>query len=85
MRVWTHSLQLRLRSPALFNHRVHERADAATDPDAHVVAVLEEHWRLLDEADALGRARHDDGSREESRALGEEGDGVADVEYLVAE
>ena len=83
MRVWTHSLKLRLRVPALFDHRVHERADAATDPDAHVVAVLEEHWGLLDEADALGGARHDDGAREESGTLGEEGNRLADVEDLV--
>ena len=81
----THSSKLRLLVSALFYHRVHERADAASNPDAHVVATFEVHRRLLDKADALRGSSHDDGTREESRSLGEEGDSLADVEDLVAE
>ena len=76
-------LELRLRGPTLLDHGVEESADAASNPHAHVVAVLEVLWGLLDEADALGSTGHDDGSGHKSRALRQESNGLADVEDLV--
>ena len=46
------ALQLRLRG--LLDDVVVERADAAADPDAHLVAVLEVDRWAFHEADALG-------------------------------
>ena len=41
--------------------------------------------RILDKANAFGGSSQDDAARFESGALGEKGDGLTDVEYLIAE
>ena len=56
----TSSLELCLRAPTFLDHGVNEGANATTNPDTHVVSILKELRGLLDEANALGRTRHDD-------------------------
>lgn len=46
---------------------------------------MEVNGWILDKANAFGSSRQDDAARFESGALGEEGDGFTDIEYLVAE
>lgn len=63
----------------LINNRVSELADAR-DLDGDRVAALEPDGWAASEANSLGRAREDDGALLQGRALGEEGDELADGE-----
>ena len=56
-----------------------------TDPDIHFISILKVNRWLLDKAHTFGSSSQDDAARFESGALGEEGDGLTDVEYLIAE
>lgn len=51
---------------------------AHDDPD--IIARLQKHGRVLADADAVGRARHDHGAGLERRALGQVGDDLCDAE-----
>lgn len=51
---------------------------AHDDPD--IIARLQKHGRGLADADAMRRARHDDGAGLERRALGQVGDDLGDAE-----
>lgn len=69
---------------ALLNDLVNESADAAIDPNSDLITVLQIHGRLLDEANTLGSASHDDGTRQQRCALREESNSLPDSENLVA-
>ena len=56
-----------------------------TDPDIHFIPILKVNRWFLDKTNAFGSSSQDDATRFESGALGEEGDGLTDVEYLIAE
>ena len=56
-----------------------------TDPDIHFIPILKVSRWILEEANAFGSSSQDDATRFESGALGEEGDDLTDVEYLIAE
>ena len=56
-----------------------------TEPDIHFIPMLKVDRWILDKANAFGSSSQDDAARFESGALGEEGDGLTDVEYLIAE
>ena len=55
-----------------------------TEPHTHFIPVLKVNRWILDRANAFGGSSQNDAARLESGALGEEGDGLADVEYLIA-
>ena len=67
------------------HHGVDEGTNATANPHAHVIAVFQVLWGLLDKADTLRCAGHDDRAREEGSTLRKERNGLADVEDLVAE
>ena len=63
-----------------------EEFGRAENRHKHIVRLSSaERIAEVDKADALRGSSHDDGTREESRSLGEEGDSLTDVEDLVAE
>lgn len=64
---------------ALLHNRVDQGTHASSYPDTHIIAVFEVDGRLLDEADALRRASHDDRAWLKCRALRKEGDCLANV------
>ena len=78
-------LQLRYLAWLLFLDIVDEGANFLTEPDIHFIPILEIDSWILDKANAFGSSSQDDAARFESGALGEEGDGLTDVEYLIAE
>jgi len=53
------------------------------EPDIYFIPILKVKRWLLYKADALWSSSQDDTARFESGALGEEGDGLTDVEYLI--
>jgi len=53
-----------------------------TNPDIYFIPILKVNRRIPDKANAFGSSSQDDAARFESGALGEEGDGLTDVEYL---
>jgi len=55
-----------------------------TEPDIHFIPILKVNRWFLDETDAFGSSSQDDASRFESGALGEKGDSLTDVEYLIS-
>ena len=63
---------------------IHQSANSITQPHAHLVAVLEVQWRVLHEANTLRRSGENNRTRLQCGALGKEGDGLANVEYLFA-
>ena len=56
-----------------------------TEPDVHLIPILKVNRWFLDKTNAFGGSSQDDAARFESGALGEKGDGLTDVEYLIAE
>ena len=64
---------------------VDEGTNSMADPDIHFIPTLKVSRGILDEANALGGSSQDDATRFKSGALGEEGDGLTDIEYLIAE
>ena len=56
-----------------------------TDPHFHFIPILEINRWIPGKTDAFGSSSQDDAARFESSALGEEGDSLTDVEYLIAE
>ena len=69
----------------LFLDIVDEGANSMTDPDIYFIPILKVNRWILDKANAFRGSSQDDAARFESGALGEEGDGLTDVEYLIAE
>ena len=69
----------------LFLDIVDEGANPMTEPDIHFIPILKVNRRILDKANAFGGSSQDDTARFKSGALGEEGDGLTNVEYLIAE
>lgn len=80
--MFIYSLEL---SRLLFLDIVDEGANSMTEPDIHFIPILKVDRRILDKANAFGSSSQDDASRFECGALGEEGDGLTDVKYLIAE
>ena len=56
-----------------------------TDPDIHFISVLEVNGWILDKANTFGSSSQNDTASFESGALGEEGDSLTDIEYLITE
>ena len=54
------------------------------DPDIYFIPILKVNRGILDKADAFGSSSQDNATRFESSALGEEGNGLTDVKYLIA-
>ena len=54
-----------------------------TKPDINFIPISKVNRWTLDKANAFGSSSQDDAARLESGALGKEGDGLTDVEYLI--
>lgn len=77
-------LQLCFQAFALLDNVIDKRAYATVDPYGDLVTILQVDGWLLHEADTFRRPGHDDGTRQKSRALREERDGLTDREELIA-
>ena len=69
----------------LFLDIVDESANSMTEPDVYLIPILKVNRWILDKANTFGGSSQDDAARFESGALGEKGDGLTDIEYLIAE
>jgi hypothetical protein len=54
------------------------------EPDIYFISILKVKRWLLYKTNAFGSSSQDDTAGFESGTLGEEGDGLTDVEYLIA-
>jgi hypothetical protein len=54
-----------------------------TKPDIYFISILKVNRWIPDKANAFGSSSQDDAAGFESGALGKEGDGLTNVEYLI--
>ena len=56
---------------------------SSVDPNANIIPVFQEDWRLLDKTDTLWRTGHDNRTRFQRGTLRKEGYRLANIEDLV--